>query len=182
MGGSPRPMEPMGPHRPRALKYTPTGGSSRPIGQGPSAKAHGAHGAPYGHVFLDLVFLAQSRPSWGVNPSTPWPPGGFRPNLCSTKIASRASQGRSGHPVPVYTKLQFYKIFNFLNFAFSKVWPYQNTYFFTHISNPASIRAQNPPRTRLYPKYFFIIFVQFVLFFNFDPWGPIWAHGPHMGP
>ena len=48
MGGSPRPMEPMGPHRPRALKYTPTGGSSRPIGQGPSAKAHGAHGAPYG--------------------------------------------------------------------------------------------------------------------------------------
>ena len=110
MGGSPRPMEPMGPHRPRALKYTPTGGSSRPIGQGPSAKAHGAHGAPYGHVFLDLVFLAQSRPSWGVNPSTPWPPGGFRPNLCSTKIASRASQGRSGHPVPVYTNLQFYKI------------------------------------------------------------------------
>merc|ERR1711953_1654910 len=93
----------------------------RPIGQGPSAKAHGAHGAPYGHVFLDLVFLAQSRPSWGVNPSTPWPPGGFRPNLCSTKIASRASQGRSGHPVPVYTKLQFYKIFKsfiFLIFLF----------------------------------------------------------------
>ena len=125
-GGSPRPMEPMGPHRPRALKYTPmgphrpralkytpTGGSPRPIGQGPSAKAHGAHGAPYGHVFLDLVFLAQSRPSWGVNPSTPWPPGGFRPNLCSTKIASRASQGRSGYPVPVYTNLQFYKNFNF---------------------------------------------------------------------
>ena len=121
MGGSPRPMEPMGPHRPRALKYTPMGphrpralkytpmgGSPRPIGQGPSAKAHGAHGAPYGHVFLDLVFLAQSRHSWGVNPSTPWPPGGFRPNLCSTKIASRASQGRS---VPVYTKLQFYKKF-----------------------------------------------------------------------
>ena len=53
MGGSPRPMEPMGPHRPRALKYTPmgphrpralkytpTGGSSRPIGPGPSALAH----------------------------------------------------------------------------------------------------------------------------------------------
>ena len=50
MGGSPRPMEPMGPHRPRALKYTPTGGSSRPgssrpgslrpIGLGPSAMAH----------------------------------------------------------------------------------------------------------------------------------------------
>ena len=45
MGGSPRPMEPMGPHRPRALKYTPTGGSSRPgslrpIGPGPSAMAH----------------------------------------------------------------------------------------------------------------------------------------------
>ena len=35
MGGSPRPMEPMGPHRPRALKYTPTGGSLRPIGLGP---------------------------------------------------------------------------------------------------------------------------------------------------
>ena len=124
MGGSPRPMEPMGPHRPRALTYTPTGGSSRPgssrpgssrpgslrpIGPGPSAPAHGAHGAPYGHVFLAHVFLAQSRPSWGVNPSTPWPPGGFRPNLCSTKIASRASQGRSGHPVPVYTNLQFIK-------------------------------------------------------------------------
>ena len=134
MGGSPRPMEPMGPHRPRALKYTPTGGSSRPgssrpgslrpgslrpIGPGPSAPAHGAHGAPYGHVFLDFLFSAQSRPSWGVNPSTPWPPGGFRPNLCSTKIASRASQGRSGHPVPVYTKLQFYKNFKmFTSFYF----------------------------------------------------------------
>ena len=84
-----------------------------PIGHGPSAPAHGAHGAPYGHVFLDFVFLAQSRPSWGVNPSTPWPPGGFRPNLCSTKIASRASQGRSGHAVPVYINLQFYNISNF---------------------------------------------------------------------
>ena len=28
-------MEPMGPHRPRALKYTPTGGALRPIGLGP---------------------------------------------------------------------------------------------------------------------------------------------------
>ena len=128
MGGSPRLMEPMGPHRPRALKYTPTGGSSRPgssrpgslrpIGLGPSAPAHGAHGAPYGHVLLDFVFSAQSRPSWGVNPSTPWPPGGFRPNLCSTKIASRASQGPSGHPVPVYTNLQIQKfsIFSILTF------------------------------------------------------------------
>ena len=130
MGGSPRPMEPMGPHRPRALKYTPMGGPRgpsasgpeiyphggvpeanrpRPIGQGPSAKAHGAHGAPYGHVFLDLVFLAQSRPSWGVNPSTPWPPGGFRPNLCSTKIASRASWGRWGLPMGAFQK-SAYKI------------------------------------------------------------------------
>ena len=87
-----------------------------PIGLGPSAPAYGAHGAPYGHVFLAHVFLAQSRPSWGVNPSTPWPPGGFRPNLCSTKIASRASQGPSGHPVPVYTNLQIQKNSIFLIF------------------------------------------------------------------
>ena len=39
---------PMGPHWPRALEYTPTGRSLRPIGPGPSALAHGAHVAPYG--------------------------------------------------------------------------------------------------------------------------------------
>ena len=35
-----RPMEPLGPHRPRAPEYTPTGGSLRPIGPGPSALAY----------------------------------------------------------------------------------------------------------------------------------------------
>merc|ERR1711953_1492339 len=40
----------------------------------------------------------KSRPSWGLDLSTPCPFGGFGPNLCSTKIASRASQGHRAAP------------------------------------------------------------------------------------
>ena len=50
-----------------------------------------------------LFFLSpgcpKSRPSWGLDLSTPCPSGGFGPNLCSTKIASRASQGHRAAPM-----------------------------------------------------------------------------------
>ena len=66
MGGSPRPMEPMGPHRPRALKYTPTGGSLRPIGLGPWNIP--PRGGPRGPSAL------AHRP-WPIGPG-PWSPWG----------------------------------------------------------------------------------------------------------
>ena len=59
-------------HRPRALKYTPTGGSPRPIGPGPSAKAHrprpmepmGPHMGPMGpHMGRGGPGMIKKRPS-----------------------------------------------------------------------------------------------------------------------
>ena len=41
---------------------------------------------------------SKSRPSWGLNLSTPCPSGGFGPNLCSTQIASRACHGHRAAP------------------------------------------------------------------------------------
>ena len=40
----------------------------------------------------------KSRPSWGLDLWTPCPFGGLGPNLCSTKIAPRASQGHQAAP------------------------------------------------------------------------------------
>ena len=49
-----------------------------------------------------LFFLSpgcpKSRPSWGLDLSTPCPFGGLGPNLCSTKIAPRASHGHRTSP------------------------------------------------------------------------------------
>ena len=133
MGGSSRPMEPMGPHRPRALKYTPTGGSSRPGSSRPGSLRPIGPGpwSPWGPIW------AQWAPIW-----VPYGPRGSY-------------------------------------FDLLKVWPHQYTRFFMLNPNPASILAQNPPRTRLYPKYFFINFQ----FFIFDPGSVLdHSHGPHMGP
>ena len=51
----------------------------------------------------------KSRPSWGLDLSTPCPFGGFGPNLCSTKIASRASQGHRAAPRSPQEPQHFHK-------------------------------------------------------------------------
>merc|ERR1711953_1410911 len=69
-------------HRPRALKYTPTGGSSRPIGQGPSAKAHRPRpmepmGPHRGMYFWILYFWRKVGPLGDSIRRLPGPLGGL---------------------------------------------------------------------------------------------------------
>ena len=49
-------------------------------------------------TFLLSPGCPKSRPSWGLDLSTPCPFGGLGPNLCSTKIAPRASHGHRTSP------------------------------------------------------------------------------------
>merc|ERR1711953_1623968 len=62
-----------------------------------------------------LFFLSpgcpKSRPSWGLDLWTPCPFGGLGPNLCSTKIASRASQGHRTSPRSPQEPQHFHKKF-----------------------------------------------------------------------
>ena len=150
MIGSPRPMEPMGPHRPRALKYTPMGGSSRPIGlgpwnippwgvpeanrprpigQGPSAKAHGAHGAPYG------------------------------PNGAPRKKKKEKTRVK----IKKWKNLEFYRVRLFEFWPFIGLTPSKYVFFHAHFesgihSSPKSI--QDP----FIPKILFYIFIFILLF------------------
>ena len=100
MGGAPRPTEPMGPyrsralkytpmgpHRPRALEYTPTGGSLRPgslrpIGHGPSALAHRPWPmepmGPHRSRALKYTPTGGSLRPIGLGPWNISPPGGPR--------------------------------------------------------------------------------------------------------
>ena len=59
-------------------------------------------------LFFGPRFL-ESRPSWESNPSTPWLFGGFKPNLRSTKIASRASQSQRDPPRSPQEDRHFHK-------------------------------------------------------------------------
>ena len=115
MGGSPRPMEPMGPHRPRALKYTPTGGSSRPIGPGQSAKAHRPRpmepmGPHMGMYFWILYFWRKVDPLGESIRRLPGPLGGSDRTFVQQRLppelprVARATQ----YPfIPIYSFIKF---------------------------------------------------------------------------
>ena len=44
------------------------------------------------HLFFLSPGCSKSRPSWGLNPSTPWPSGWFSPNIC-LKVKVRFKKG-----------------------------------------------------------------------------------------
>ena len=132
MGGSPRPMEPMGPHRPRALKYTPTGGSSRPgssrpgslrpIGPGPSAMAHRPRpmepmGPHMGMYFWILYFWRKVDPLGESIRRLPGPLGGSDRTFVQQRLPSelpRAPRATQYPFIPIYR----FKIFQFFQFFF----------------------------------------------------------------
>ena len=134
MGGSPRPMEPMGPHRsraleyipmgphrPRALEYTPTGGSSRSIGQGLSAKPMEPMGPHMGMYFWILYFWRKVDPLGESIRRLPGPLGGSDRTFVQQRLppelprVARATQ----YPfIPIYsfTKISKFSIFYFFMF------------------------------------------------------------------
>ena len=139
MGGSPRPMEPMGPHRPRALKYTPTGphrpramkytptgGSSRPIGQGPSAKAHRQRpmepmGPHMGMYFWILYFWRDVDPLGESIRRLPGPLGGSDRTFVQQRLPPelpRVAQATQYPFIPSYSFINSFKNFNFLFYYF----------------------------------------------------------------
>ena len=93
----------------------------------------------------------KSRPSWGLDLSTPCPFGGFGPNLCSTKIASRASQGHRAAPRSPQEPQHFHK-----NSKKSRTELWSQNLIFGFKSIPlvpqGPLGPQGPPGTINFPK------------------------------
>ena len=140
MGGSPRPMEPMGPHRPRALKYTPMGPHRpralkyTPTGgpRGPSALAHRpwpigpGPWSPWGPIWACIfgfcIFGAKSTllGSQSVDSLAPW---GVQTEPLFNKDCLQSFPGPLGPPSTRLYQFTDSKIFKFFNFFFDFFWP-----------------------------------------------------------
>ena len=135
MGGSPRPMEPMGPHRPRALTYTSTGGPRGPGPRGPgprgpSALAHRpwpigpGPWSPWGPIWACIfgfcIFGAKSPllGSQSVDSLAPW---GVQTEPLFNKDCLQSFSGSLGPPstrLYQFTVLYFFQFFQFVHFLF----------------------------------------------------------------